>query len=317
MTALDQASVLRRKTRAARGDQDPHETASVRALRLALARAADTLFGLALTVATVEQRRIEAEEIETALGTEGLFMLLDGPGGARGALRFDPAFMSAVIEVQTIGQVLPGQVRARPATRTDAAMLAPLVDAVLSDHDAELARGESGRRPCGLRFADRAENARALALLLPRAQFDFFRVTGDLDHGARTGCLDLLLPREQEAAALHGGRADRARAAAATGPDLAAVALNAPVALDVVLARLRLPLHAVMAFASDTCLELPQEGLGQAQLVGAGGQVIAKGRLGQREGLRAFRLSGPVLEPSPTQPGKGPPPQDGTARTAD
>ena len=84
MAEQRQASVIRRKTRAAREGADPRVMSPVRALRLALARAADTLLDLPLVVATVEQCRVEAGEVEATLGTEGLYLLLDGAAGARG-----------------------------------------------------------------------------------------------------------------------------------------------------------------------------------------------------------------------------------------
>lgn len=305
MTAPQPASVLRRKTRAAREADDPRVMSPVKALRLSLARAADTLFGLALTVATVEQRRIDATGVEGALGTEGLFMLLDGAGGARGALRLDPALMAGVIEVQTIGQVLPGPVRPRPATRTDAAMIAPLVDAVLAGFDAEMAVGHPRQPARGFRFGDRVEDGRALALLLPAPELDLFRVTVDLDQGTRSGRLDLLLPPAPAAMpASVGGIAAPRHAETAT--DLATIALAAPAVLQVVLARLNLPLRTAMALSPGERLSLPRDSLGKAQLMAAGGHVVAEGRLGQRDGWRALRLAGPTADAAPasdTQPG--------------
>src|SRR6056297_2790933 len=109
MAQTEQASVIRRKTRAAREGADPRVLSPVRALRLALARAADTLYDLPLVVATVEQRRVEAGEVEDALGTEGLYLLLDGAAGARAALRLCPGLVSALIEMQTTGHVRPGK----------------------------------------------------------------------------------------------------------------------------------------------------------------------------------------------------------------
>ncbi|MET4127372.1 flagellar motor switch protein FliM [Roseovarius sp. MBR-79] len=300
MTVLQQASVLRRKTRATRESSDPRVMSPVKALRLSLARAADTLFGLALTVATVEQRRIEAGEIERALGAEGLFMLLDGTGGARGALRLDLALMAGVIEVQTIGQVLPGSVRPRPATRTDAAMVAPLIDAVLAGFDAEMAAGHPPQPPSGFRYGDRVDDGRALALLLPAPEFDLFRITVDLEQGTRNGRLDLLLPPALAAPPARAGNMATPRRAETTS-DLATIALAAPAVLEVVLARLNLPLRRAMTLKPGDRLSLPRDSLGSAQLVAPGGHGVAEGRLGQREGWRALRLSGPVTQSAPGQ----------------
>ncbi|MBC7133685.1 MAG: FliM/FliN family flagellar motor switch protein [Roseovarius sp.] len=298
MSAARQASVLRRKTRAVREGSDPRIMSPVKALRLSLARAADTLFDLTLTVATVEQRRIEPGEIEGILGDEGLFLLLEGAGGARGALRLDPALVAGLIEVQTIGHVLPGAVRPRPPTRTDAAMVAPLVDAALAGFDAEIAAAHPRQPPRGFRYGDRVEDGRALALLMTAAEFDLFRVTVDLAQGRRSGRLDLLLPPAPSAVRRPTGGVTAEQPAEA-GPDLARVALAAPALLDVVLARLNLPLRAAMALRPGDRLELPLGCLGAAQIVDRAGHVVAEGRLGRREGWRALRLSGPAEDAAP------------------
>jgi hypothetical protein len=94
MADQQKVSVIRRKTRAAREGADPRVMSPVRALRLALARAADTLYDLPLVVATVEQRRVEAGEVETSLADEGLHLLLDGVSGARAAMRLDPGLLA-------------------------------------------------------------------------------------------------------------------------------------------------------------------------------------------------------------------------------
>ena len=317
METQGKTSVIQRKTRAAREGDDPRVMSPARALRLSLSRAADTLFDLALTVATVEQRRVEADEIETALGEEGLFVLLDGAAGTRAAMRLDPGLLAGLIEVQTTGVVRSGAVRPRVPTRTDAAMAAPLIDALLDGFEAEMAEGVAGHVAHGFRFGDRMDDPRTLALALTAPEFDAFRLTVDLGPGLRTGLLDLLLPtapppaRRGGPAGQAGGAQGRAKGA---GPeasaDLATVALAAPAVLDAVLARLTVPLSEAMAFRVGERLVIPRESLGAAQLVATGGHVVAEGRLGRREGWRALRLGAPQSRVAPA-PGPAPAPQSG------
>ncbi|RXV62761.1 flagellar motor switch protein FliM [Roseovarius sp. A46] len=285
MAEQRQASVIRRKTRAAREGADRRVMSPVRALRLALARAADTLLDLPLVVATVEQCRVEAGEVESTLGTEGLYLLLDGAAGARAAMRLCPGLVAALVEVQTTGRVRPGEVRARAPTRTDAAMVAPLVDALLSGFDDGMGESGADQAARGFHFGDRVEDARALALLLVAPEFDFFRLTVDLGPGLRTGRLDLLLPPAPPVPARDVAPAGRG----APARDLENVAA---VALDAVLARIRVPLRAAMAFKVGQRLEVARDTLGKVRLVGAGGHVAAEGRLGRRDGWRALRLAG-------------------------
>ena len=300
MAQQQPASVIRRKTRAAREGADPRVMSPVRALRLALARAADTLYDLPLVVATVEQRRVEAGEVEDALGTEGLYLLLDGAAGARAALRLCPGLVSALIEMQTTGHVRPGKVHPRPPTRTDASMVAPLVDALLAGFDDGMGADGADHVARGFHFGDRVEDARALSLLMVAPEFDFFRLTADLGPGLRTGRLDLLVPPAPAPPARDAGAPPPGRMRRGTdarGPeDLATVALAAPVALDAVLARIPLPLHDAVALEAGQRLKIATQSLGRVRLTGAGGHVAAEGRLGRRDGWRALRLSGPGAE---------------------
>ena len=296
MTAQDTASVIHRKARAARDGSDARAMSPAKALRLAVARAADTLLDLALTVATVEQRRVSLAQVAETVADEGLILLLDGAGGARGALALDAQMMAALIEVQTTGKVRSGAASARRATRTDAAMVAPLVDAVLDGVDSEMLAEVEGYVPRGFRFGDRVEDRRALGLLLDAPDYDVFRVTADLGPGVRTGRLDLLVPARRPLATKTGPRTDAGGPARALMSD---VALGAPVVLDAVMARITLPLREACALSRGQVLALTPESLGAIQVTGAGAHLVAEARLGQLNGWRALRLVSSAAAPLP------------------
>lgn len=283
---------------------------SAKALRLSLARAADTLFDLPLTVATVEQQRLKLEGIGDTLHEDGLILLLDGAGAARGAACLDQQMMAALIEVQTTGRVRKGTAQPRQATRTDAAMVAPLMDALMDGIDAEMSAETETYVPRGLGFGDRVEDLRSLALTLDAPDYDHFRVTADLGSGARTGRLDLLLPV----------RADPPkRPAASEDPDgdaaeIGDVVLGAPVTLDAVLARLTLPLRDACAFKPGQTLPLDRETLTATRLLAAGGHLVAEARLGQVNGWRALRLVSAPAAPLPDIAKPAPEPYDTVAQ---
>ena len=285
MGSQDQNSVIRRKARAARDGADPRLMSPAKALRLSLAQAADTHFDLALNVATVEQMRVPPGEAVRSLGEEGLLVLLDGAQGARAALRLDPQFLAALIEVQTTGTVRPGVARNRPATPTDAAMVAPLFDALFERFDERMAEGFEGHVARAFRFGDRIEEPRGLSLVLTERDYDLFRITADLGPGAKTGRLDLLLP---VAASVTRKTEGVPPARAAHG--IREVTLSAPVVLDTVMARVNLTLRDVWAFRPGQIVPLAREALSSAQLVGTGGHLVAKVHLGQINGWRAVRL---------------------------
>jgi len=295
MASQDHEKVIHRKARPSRDGCEQRAMSSAKALRLSLARAADTLFDLALTVATVEQQRARLDRIDDILQEDGLILLLDGSGGARGAVCLDQQMMAALIEVQTTGRVRKGNAQPRQPTRTDAAMMAPLVDALMDGIDTEMGAEVDGYQPRGFCFGDRVDDLRSLTLTLDAPAFEHFRVTVDLGPGAKTGCLDLLLPV----------RADPPKRTAASdrgAPDTAQmgdVVLGAPIVLDAVLARLTLPLREACALKPGQTLPLDRETLTATRLVTAGGHLVAEARLGQVNGWRALRLVSAHAAPLP------------------
>lgn len=293
-------SVIHRKAQVARDEFDAREMSPAKALRLSLAKAADRLFDLALTVGTVEQTVMPQSAIEAEIGDEGLLVLLDGQGGARGALSLDIQFLAALIEVQLMGQVRPGEAAPRPVTRTDAAIAAPLIDALLDGFDQNQQEAEADHVPGGFRFGDLMEDARALSLALGAPDYDLYRLTADLGPRAKTGVLNLILPRRPVAEDpigkdMGGGLAAR----------LEQNAMNAPVTLDAVLGRMSLPLDRICAWQPGTVLPLNPDALAETQMVGAKGHVVARVKLGQLNGFRAVRLLLPEAPPA-NPPAGGP-----------
>ncbi|MEL7257978.1 MAG: FliM/FliN family flagellar motor switch protein [Pseudomonadota bacterium] len=278
-------SVIHRKAQVARDGFDAREMSPAKALRLALAKAAARLMGLALTVRTVEQTSLLSPEVEEAMGDEGLLVLLDGPDHARGVVRLDLQMVAALIEMQLKGRVIHGDAEPRPFTATDAAIAQPLINAVLDGLDETLT--EAGLANCAqrFRFGDRVADARTLALALSEPDFDHFRLSVDLAGGAKSGVLDLVLPK-----APHKLTSETDIEAQALAIKLEQNALNAPVTLDAILGRVRAPLHDVCEWKPGTVLPLSPDVLTEARLLGAGRHVVASVKLGQLNGFRAVRM---------------------------
>ena len=175
-----------------------------RALRLGLARAAAQLYELPVQVTEVKSTGLGGEEVAAACGPDMLLALLDGPDGARGAVALNRAMVAALIEVQVMGVVSTLELSDRALTPTDAAMVAPWLDAALERVDLALAEGlpegtgpdcgKAGDWLVGYRFGAMAEDARALALALDATRFHLLRLTVDVALGRRTGEIALLLP---------------------------------------------------------------------------------------------------------------------------
>lgn len=278
-------SVIHRKAKVARDEFDAREMSPAKALRLSMAKTAETLFHLALIVRTIEQVTVPLQQMETNLGEDGLLIVLDGADGARGAVKLDHAFVTALIEVQLIGQLREKAPESRSFTHTDAAITQPLINEVLSLFHQILAEDEIDSGADGLRFGDMVEDARTLVLGLEAPDFELFRLNVDLGPGKRTGLLELYLPHRPKIvhAVDSGGLGELTK-------KLEQAAMNAPVSLDAALTRMRLPLSDILDWSPGTTLMIDHGVLSDGVLLGARDHEVARFKLGQFEGFRAVQL---------------------------
>ncbi|MEM6481922.1 MAG: FliM/FliN family flagellar motor switch protein [Pseudomonadota bacterium] len=278
-------SVIHRKAKVARDEFDAREMSPAKALRLSMAKTAETLFHLALVVRTVEQVTVSLPQMEASLGEGGLLIVLDEPDGLRGAVKLDHAFVTALIEVQLIGQLRDKTPEPRPFTHTDAAITQPLINEVLGLFHQILAEDSIESGVDSLRFGDMVEDARTLVLGLEAPDFELYRLNVDLGPGKRTGQMELylphrpIIPNDTEAGDM-GGLAQK----------LEKAAMNAPVTLDAALTRMRLPLSDVLKWTPGTTLVIDHGVLGDGVLLGAKEHEVARFKLGQFEGFRAVQL---------------------------
>jgi flagellar motor switch protein FliM len=278
------ASALKHKLKATQDPAPRGARGVLRALRLALARAAADAFGLALAVIGATQARAAQDRLGKFLNDERMLVLLDGPGGQLGAIGLDRACLGALIQQQTMGKVSGAAPSERAFTGTDAAMAAPLIDAML-EHAAELADLPEDRRCLrGYRYGARAEDLRRLLLALDRDRYRVFDLTVEFCGGAQQGAVCLVLPELPEETA-------QAREDAAADPRLKRALGWARADLTAVICRLRVPLSDLAAMVPGDVLPLTRHRLNETDLIGITGERIATGRLGQIGGSRAIRLN--------------------------
>lgn len=264
------------------------------ALRLGLARAADDLFDLALSVIGATQSRIDSDALAKHLPDDRLLMMLDGPDGQLGALTVDRAFLTALIQQQTMGRLTGAEPEKRPFTSTDAALAAPLIDSTLkrasglADHPAD------SQCLTGFRFGARAEDARSVLLAMEADRFRVFDLTLEFGGGPQQGGLCVILPEPEE-----GTQSADDRGLDAAVPSLGQSVGLARADLSAVICRLRVSLSEFSAMQPGDVLPLVQEHLDRTDLVSIDGKKISVGRLGQINGLRALRLN----ETRPPLPG--------------
>lgn len=297
-TDTENKTVLERKLALARDERQGDTRSILRALRLALARAADEAVGLPMSVIGATQARRELDELGRAVAEDRLYLMLSGPEGTLGAACIDRACVTAILQQQTMGQVVAGGFVERPFTGTDAAMVAPLLDALLPRaHDMV---DQPADRAClaGFEFCARAESRRALLLLLEYDRYRVFDLTAEIAGGKAQGQITLILPDrpEAEVAGVEGAKTVQGRHL-----DEAFGVVRAD--LDAVISRIRLPLAAFAGMQAGDLLPLVGHKLDKTEIVTIEGRQVALARLGQCRGMRAVRLNEKLPDPERMEQG--------------
>ena len=263
-----------------------------KALRRALSRSADVLWDLALVVQSVEIDMLDQDGVVDALGPGDLLVVLDGPDGALGLACMHRALLTGLVEVQTIQQVTQIPVDDRPLTATDAAMAAPFLDDVLQRFANTLENNPLRSSLEGYRFGAMLEDKRAVAHLLNAPGYHSFRAEVDLALGRREGGLALFLPLADQTAAQKDMPREGRHAQAMQ---------RLPVTIEATLARIAMPLDAAEALRPGDTLPLTPDVVDGVELRAGRSAVVARGRLGQMNGMRAVRLNWPPA-PEGAQP---------------
>lgn len=265
----------------------PDQAAVERVIAQSLARAGQDELGCPLRLADLRQQRRGLAEIVETLPEPALILILDDKAGeGMAAAVIDGALMAGMVEAMATGTVTPGDGAARRPTRTDAALLAPVMDHALSVLEAAATEAGLAALSRGFRFASVADGGRALSLLLEDGFYRLLIAEVDLAAGARKGQVWLALPEQRPSAIPQVADSASLRFRA----ELQAQVEGAQVRLEAVLQRLMLPLGQVMALQVGQSLPLPRADVGRIALEGLDGRQIATARLGRHGSLRALRL---------------------------
>jgi len=257
---------------------------------------------LPLEVTTLRADRRSLTEVLELPPDRALISVLEGPDDGLGLIIVSPPVVSGMIEMLTMGRVAAAAPALRKPTRTDAAMIAPVIDAALAGLEAALAQEADLVWAGGFRYASFLDDPRPLALLLEDVAYRVLTAEVTLAHGPRSGEVLLVLPAEGRG--LSPQNRHLADEDMASGPAFtAALAAQVQVSgcqLTAVLDRLTLPVATVMGLKPGDVLTLPRAALDRIGFEGLDGRRVAEGKLGQNRGLRAVRLT-----PAAEAPGQG------------
>lgn len=301
-------SVLRKKAEAGRPTSDSAPMTPDRAITQALAKVAQDRFDLPVQVASIRESRMSLADLPEALEDLSLLAMIEGPGDALGLMVLPPATLSALIEVQTMGQLAKSAPAARRATRIDASMAADFVDAVLIQIEELLAETEAVTWAGGFRYASYLDDPRPLGLLLEDIGYRVWSMQLELGAGGvRQGGMLWVVPANGRGSHLRRSPAqgaltlnaegavasaadERATQEAAWGKQMQGTVMGTQAVIEAVLHRVSLPLSVVFGFKPGMDIPLPSDALEQLRLEGAGRRCLSFGRLGQSRGMRAVRL---------------------------
>jgi len=287
---LDTGGIRRKLSAARKSDDISGEQGAPAAWKLVIARAARDSIGLELAVSTQKASRNSLSELLEMPPERAMIIILEGPCEGLGLLILSPEVLSALIEMQTVGHVVKAAPLPRRPTKTDAAMVADLVDAALIGFETMLDGNDDLAWAGQFRYGTFLEDARPLGLLLEDIPYRVMQSEVSLASGVKTGSILLALPA---CGKVTKPQAEVPNTAAATLVFKAAMSeqiLGSDATLNGVLARVTLPLQAILNFRPGDPIALGTSALDRIDLEGVDGCRVAGGKLGQNRGMRAIRL---------------------------
>ena len=277
-------SVMQRKVSAGRADLEARAVSPSRALRFAVEKAAADDLSLGISAKVVERELRLGDYLGSAVGSDGLLLLLGRAEGDLGMLFLDMQVLASLVEVQTIGWVLSRPAVDRVATETDTAIVAPFFDTVLTRFALGAQDSSDSDWSGGYSCIGRLEDRRAMGLALSGREYHVFHLSFDIADGSREGGVVLALPV---------GAPKRIAPSSRPGPlaaDLAERLWTVPLELEGILCRFSAPLDRVHSFAVGDLVPLPLDALAHSTLEGGGRQGAVSVLMGQSNGMRALRI---------------------------
>jgi flagellar motor switch protein FliM len=288
MTSEQSVSAVQRKLAAASSGTQTGDCTALRALRLGFARAAASVCEMPLAVIGATQRRVGSDDVADYIHDDKLLLLLDGVEGQIGAMLFSADSIAALIQHQTMGAVMGGATNERTYTETDAAMVAPLLDAALQKASDLVQLAADVRCLNRYSFGARSEDARSLALTLEADHYRVFELSLDFAGGIAQGTACLILPEPPEPVIT--------KASKKSGPRLDKAVGGATADMTAVICRMRVPLAELSSMAPGDVMPLALGRFEKTELLAISGQRVTTGQLGQAGGFRAIRLAGFVSQ---------------------
>lgn len=202
-------------------------------------------------------------------------------------LVFDATLMDALIEQQTLGEVLSASRVDRPVTDIDRSLSEPFQRALMAQLGKLATEGKPFKLLSGYQIDRMETDPVRLALDLISPNYEVLSLTLDLGPGLKSASAQLWLPFGELGA----------EPAPKVGPnnfDLIGLLGDVEIPLTVTLPALKISVRKLMRLAPDDTIGFDMGILRNADVADAKGTILTKAHLGQLNGVRAIRLDTPV-----------------------
>jgi flagellar motor switch protein FliM len=270
--------------------QDAQPATPMRQMRRALARAADKAAGLSVSVLGISDEDLDAESLIEG-GPEGWVVLglRDGlSAGLTGLFLLDQPLRSALVEMQTMGSLLPISDDQRRVTRVDAVMTMPFASQVLAEL-AEVGFGAADFETAAYDIGP-IDDLRTAGLVMVQGNYRIWRIAIQMGGGEAQG--EMMIAMRPKVSVVTPAAKDTSGWSEA----LRKAVQDAPAELDAILTRMTMPIHKIEEFEVGQVLNLAGTTVGSVTLIGPGGDIVTTARLGQVAGKRAVRVQHSKVE---------------------
>lgn len=293
MTDNMHLTILRRMTGQRAEEADDNPLTSSRALRLALTKAANDTVGLILTVTSIEEETLPLDAMLDGLDQTLMLIELVRSKQLVGLVGLDTQLRAAILEMQTVGNLIDAAAEERPATATDKMMCDPVLHAFLKDLPQAVMGTEFEGWPDDIMVDQRLQNARAAGLVLDDRDYRILRLTVDLGVADRTGSVLIALPPVPTAGQMQPDIVEHQNWDSQFRANVSA----APAMLEALLHRFTMPLAQAQNLQVGQVVPLPGCTVNSVRLLTPDGLKVAEAKLGQVGGKRAVRIeAAPVPE---------------------
>lgn len=261
-------------------------------LRRAMRRAADHEIGLDLSIESVCVDMPDLGAVLDDIAEHELLVGLERDGALAGLVILAPEMWSAIVEMQTVRQVLTHGTRPRAPRRSDATLCGPLITRLLDEITAVDADTKVEGWYEGLRLGAQITLRRMVELTLPAGAVRQVRLDCTYEGLAAPGRVCLIATEPAPAPPPEAAPPEEAWREQWRG-----AAEQASARLHAILHRMPMNLSTLKALEPGQVIALGEARLTGLCLETAAGRPVCQGRLGRVTGYRAVRLE---LPPPPT-----------------